>query len=100
MLSVQSHVVSGYVGNKVAAFALQLLGANVDVLNTCQLSNHTGYRAGAPGPKTSADEFATVLDGLAANNLLAGINHVLTGACRVSSPVLAVLRSHRPPSCR
>ncbi|KAG5461302.1 MAG: Ribokinase-like protein, partial [Olpidium bornovanus] len=42
VLSMQSHVVSGYVGNKVAAFPLQLLGYEVDVLNTVQLSNHTG----------------------------------------------------------
>lgn len=52
VLSVQSHVVSGYVGNKVAVFALQLLGADVDVLNTCQLSNHTGAcPAGAARPR-------------------------------------------------
>lgn len=45
-----------------------------------------GYREGAPGAKTTADEFARVLDGLAANNLLAGINHVLTGACLLFLP--------------
>ena len=42
MLSIQSHVVSGYVGNKSATFPLQLLGFDVDPLNTVHFSNHTG----------------------------------------------------------
>lgn len=43
VLSIQSHVVSGYVGNKSATFPLQLLGFEVDTINTVQFSNHTGY---------------------------------------------------------
>lgn len=43
VLSVQSHVVSGYVGNRAAVFPLQLLGMDVDFVNSVQLSNHTGY---------------------------------------------------------
>lgn len=43
VLSIQSHVVSGYVGNKSATFPLQLLGFEVDAINTVQFSNHTGY---------------------------------------------------------
>lgn len=62
VLSIQSHVCSGYVGgsphssskpdssdnslsttgNKAATFPLQLLGWDVDVVNTVQFSNHTG----------------------------------------------------------
>ncbi|XP_034950518.1 pyridoxal kinase isoform X1 [Chelonus insularis] len=44
VLSIQSHVVSGYVGNKSATFPLQLLGFEVDAINSVQLSNHTGYK--------------------------------------------------------
>ena len=44
VLSIQSHVVHGYVGNRAATFPLQLLGTEVDVINTVQLSNHTGAR--------------------------------------------------------
>ncbi|CAN0554829.1 unnamed protein product, partial [Laminaria digitata] len=40
--SVQSHVVRGYVGNKCAVFTLQLLGFDVDPVNSVQFSNHTG----------------------------------------------------------
>ncbi|PVV00029.1 hypothetical protein BB559_000169 [Furculomyces boomerangus] len=43
VLSIQSHVVSGYVGNRAATFPMQYMGLDVDVINTVQLSNHTGY---------------------------------------------------------
>ena len=43
VLSIQSHVVSGSVGNKSAVFPLQLLGFDVDFINSVQFSNHTGY---------------------------------------------------------
>ena len=38
ILSIQSHVVSGYVGNKSATFPLQLLGFEVDAINSVQVS--------------------------------------------------------------
>ena len=38
VLSIQSHVVSGYVGNKSATFPLQLLGFEVDAINSVQVS--------------------------------------------------------------
>uniref|UniRef100_A0A915EJK3 Pyridoxal kinase n=1 Tax=Ditylenchus dipsaci TaxID=166011 RepID=A0A915EJK3_9BILA len=43
LLSIQSHVVSGYVGNKCSVFLLQLHGFEVDFVNSVQFSNHTGY---------------------------------------------------------
>ncbi len=43
ILSIQSHVVFGYAGNKAATFPMQLLGADVWALNTVQFSNHTQY---------------------------------------------------------
>lgn len=43
VLSIQSHVAHGYVGNKAAVFPLQCLGWDVDVVNTVNFSNHTGY---------------------------------------------------------
>ena len=41
VLSVQSFVVHGYVGNKCSTFALQTLGIDVDPLCTVLFSNHT-----------------------------------------------------------
>ncbi|OOR98320.1 pyridoxal kinase [Haemophilus paracuniculus] len=43
VLSIQSHVVYGYAGNKAATFPMQLLGVDVWALNTVQFSNHTQY---------------------------------------------------------
>ena len=44
VLSIQSHVVHGYVGNKAATFPLQVLGFDVDAINSVQFSNHTGVQ--------------------------------------------------------
>ena len=43
ILSIQSHVAFGYVGNRAAVFPLQRLGFDVTVINTVQFSNHSGY---------------------------------------------------------
>ncbi|XP_036207384.1 pyridoxal kinase isoform X3 [Myotis myotis] len=41
VLSIQSHVVRGYVGNRAATFPLQVLGFEIDAVNSVQFSNHT-----------------------------------------------------------
>ncbi len=43
ILSIQSHVAYGYVGNKAAVYPLQSMGYDVWSINTVQFSNHTGY---------------------------------------------------------
>jgi pyridoxine kinase len=43
ILSIQSHVAYGYVGNRAATFPLQRLGREVWAVNTVEFSNHTGY---------------------------------------------------------
>jgi pyridoxine kinase len=43
ILSIQSHVAFGHVGNSAAVFALQRLGVEVWPIHTVQFSNHTGY---------------------------------------------------------
>lgn len=43
ILSIQSHVAFGYVGNRAATFPLQRMGFEVVTVNTVQFSNHTGY---------------------------------------------------------
>ncbi|KAG6039230.1 hypothetical protein E4U41_003042 [Claviceps citrina] len=63
VLAVSSHVVSGYVGNKIAVFALQSLGYDVAALNTVQFSNHTGYGQWT-GTKVSAREISDLYRGL------------------------------------
>lgn len=57
------------IGNRSATFPLQLLGWEVDVVNTTQLSNHTGYgRFG--GMRLDADHLKSVFDGMQKNGLL------------------------------
>ena len=46
ILSIQSHVVYGYVGNKAATYPLQSMGYDVWPINTVQFSRHTGYKNG------------------------------------------------------
>src|SRR3974390_95893 len=43
LLSIQSHVAYGHVGNAAAAFPRQRLGVEVWPVHTVQFSNHTGY---------------------------------------------------------
>ena len=43
LLSIQSHVAYGHVGNSAAVFSLQRMGVEVWPVHTVQFSNHTGY---------------------------------------------------------
>ncbi|PKI84068.1 pyridoxal kinase [Malassezia vespertilionis] len=77
LLTIQSHVSTGYVGNRAATFPLQLLGWDVDAVNTVQFSNHTGYgRFG--GLRFDAEHLEQVFTAMAENYLICH-NRVLTG---------------------
>ncbi|KAK6523500.1 putative pyridoxal kinase [Arthrobotrys megalospora] len=77
VLSIASHVVSGYVGNTVATFVMQLLGLEVCSLNTVQFSNHTGYGKWT-GTKIPSTEIDALYEGLK-NNELADFDMLATG---------------------
>jgi pyridoxine kinase len=77
VLSVQSHVVNGYVGQKCAVLALNRLGFDVDALNTVQLSNHTGYPQ-FTGQRLGGADVKDLWEGLEANGLMKQ-THVLSG---------------------
>lgn len=78
VLSIQSHVVHGYVGNKSATFPLQVLGFEVDAINSVQFSNHTGYKV-IKGQVLQEQELADLIQGLEGNDLLDSYSHLLTG---------------------
>jgi len=78
VLSIQSHVVHGYVGNKSATFPLQLLGFDVDPINSVHFSNHTAYPGGFKGDVLKGDQLLTLLEALKTNKLTR-YSHVLTG---------------------
>lgn len=83
VLSIQSHVVRGYVGNKSATFPLQVLGFEVDSINSVQFSNHTGY-AHWKGQVLTAEELNVLFEGIKLNK----VNHydyILTGYSRDTS---------------
>lgn len=77
VLAVASHVVSGYVGNKIAVFSMQTLGCDVAALNTVQFSNHTGYGQWT-GTKVSAQEITDLYRGLQ-NSYLDDFDMMLSG---------------------
>ncbi|XP_071709758.1 pyridoxal kinase-like isoform X2 [Rutidosis leptorrhynchoides] len=77
VLSIQSHTVQGYVGNKSAVFPLQLLGYDVDPIMSVQFSNHTGYPT-FKGQVLNGEKLWELIEGLEANNLLY-YTHLLTG---------------------
>lgn len=78
ILSIQSWVAYGHVGNAAAAFPLQRLGAEVWAVNTVQFSNHTGYGAWTGQVATGAD-IAALVDGIAALGVLQRCDAVLSG---------------------
>ncbi|XP_030234907.1 pyridoxal (pyridoxine, vitamin B6) kinase b isoform X2 [Gadus morhua] len=83
VLSIQSHVVRGYVGNKSASFPLQVLGFEVDSINSVQFSNHTGY-SHWKGQVLTADELHVLYEGIKLNNVH-HYDYVLTGYSRDTS---------------
>ncbi|KAI9013288.1 Ribokinase-like protein [Gaertneriomyces semiglobifer] len=89
ILSVQSHVVFGYVGHKAATFPLQLLGYDVDPINTVHFSNHTGYDVFA-GERLKAEELENILKGLERNGMLKTYTHLLAGYVGRASTLEAV----------
>ena len=63
ILSVQSHVAYGHVGNSAAVFPLQRLGHDVWPVNTVHFSNHPGHGSFG-GEIESPDRVRAILDGL------------------------------------
>jgi pyridoxine kinase len=78
VLSIQSHVAFGYVGNRAAVFPLQRLGIDTMAVNTVQFSNHTGYGAWR-GQVFAAAHIHEVVQGIAERGALAGCAAVLSG---------------------
>src|ERR1700760_4202611 len=77
ILSIQSWVSYGHVGNASAMFPLQRLGAEVWAINTVQFSNHTGYD-GWRGAAYSGESGRAVVDGIADRGVLDRCDAVLS----------------------
>jgi pyridoxine kinase len=78
VLSVQSWVACGNVGNTAALFPLQRLGCETWSLNTVAFSNHTGYEKWR-GDTVPASEIAALFEGIAELGVLPRCDAVLSG---------------------
>jgi pyridoxine kinase len=78
ILSIQSWVAYGHVGNASAIFPLQRLGAEVWGVHTVQFSNHTGYGAWR-GQVFGADLIRECVTGIEERGVLPNCDAVLSG---------------------
>jgi pyridoxine kinase len=78
ILSIQSHVAYGHVGNASAVFPMQRLGVEVWPIHTVQFSNHTGYGAWK-GRVFDAPAIEDLVDGIAERGVLPRCDGVLSG---------------------
>ncbi len=78
ILSIQSHVAYGHVGNAAVVFLLQRLGFEVWPVMTVQLSNHRGYET-SRGRAFPAEELREVVRGIAERGVLTDCQAVLSG---------------------
>ena len=78
ILSIQSSVAYGHVGNSAAVFPLQRIGVEVWPVHTVHFSNHTGYGAWR-GMVFSAETVAEVIQGIDERGVLHECDGVLSG---------------------
>ena len=78
ILSIQSHVAFGHVGNASAVFPMQRLGVEVWPIHTVQFSNHTGYGAWQ-GRVFDGPAIEELVDGIADRGVLPRCDGVLSG---------------------
>jgi pyridoxine kinase len=78
ILSIQSWVSYGHVGNAAAVFPLQRMGFEVWAINTVQFSNHTGYGAWK-GMILPPEHLSEVVQGIAERGVLGQCDGVLSG---------------------
>ena len=78
VLSIQSAVAYGHVGNSAAVFPLQRIGVEVLPVYTVNFSNHTGYGAWR-GPLIAPADVADVILGIEEHGVFPSIDVVLSG---------------------
>lgn len=78
ILSIQSAVAYGHVGNSAAVFPLQRLGHEVWPVYTVNYSNHTGYGAWR-GPIIPATDVAAVIEGIKERGAFEQCDAILSG---------------------
>ncbi|MCA3562875.1 MAG: pyridoxal kinase PdxY [Methylocystis sp.] len=102
ILSIQSHVAYGHVGNASAVFPMQRLGCEVWPIHTVQFSNHTGYQEGWTGRVFDGAMIDEIVEGIARLGKLGECDGVLSGymgSADIGQAILSAVgrvRSARP----
>jgi pyridoxine kinase len=102
ILSIQSHVAYGHVGNASAVFPMQRLGVEVWPIHTVQFSNHTGYGAWK-GRVFEAAMIDDLVNGIAERGVLPSCTGVLSGymgSAEIGGAVLASVAKVRRANAR
>jgi pyridoxine kinase len=97
ILSLQSHVAYGHVGNSAAVFALQRLGVEVWPVHTVQFSNHTGYET-FRGRAFDAGHVHELVQGLGERGAFEKCDAVLSGyigSAEIGAAILDVVAQVR-----
>lgn len=92
ILSIQSEVVRGHVGNSAARFALQRCGRNVLALPTVLLSNHPGHGRAA-GAITEPSRLAALVEGLGVHDWLGSVGGILSGYLGAAAQAAVVVKA-------
>ena len=92
ILSIQSHVAYGHVGNDAATFPLQRMGVEVWPVHTVQFSNHTGYGSWR-GQVFDAGMIGEVVAGIEQRGVLGECDGVLSGYMGSAEIGLAILEA-------
>ncbi len=90
LLSIQSHVAYGHVGNDAAVFPLQRLGHEVWPIHTVQFSNHTGYGKWR-GQVVEAQAIRDIVAGIEERGVLSECDGVLSGYLGSADTAAAIL---------
>ncbi|MEO9497560.1 MAG: pyridoxal kinase PdxY [Vibrio splendidus] len=102
VLSIQSHVVFGHVGNSSAVFPMQRMGVEVLPVHTVQFSNHTQYPQGWHGRTLPAMDISDLLYGLSNIDETKNIDAVISGyqgsdeQCEAIASAILKLRKSNP----
>ena len=92
ILSIQSHVAYGHVGNAASVFPMQRLGHEVWPIHTVQFSNHTGYGAWR-GEVFPASLVEACVAGIDERGMLGACDGVLSGYMGSAETGTAILRA-------
>jgi pyridoxine kinase len=92
LISIQSHVAYGHVGNAAATFPLQRIGVEVWPIHTVQFSNHTGYGEWT-GRVFDGDMIREVFAGIGKRGVLGECDGILSGYMGTADIGTAILET-------